>query len=221
GATVTCRQTGGSLAPGQTVTVPITVNRPLLDGSFVNTATVTNTAEGDPNAANNTATDTVVIEPIADVQMTGKQITPSTVRAGENASYVLSFRNTGPSTAQGVVVSDSFTFAPGDTGLTVVSVASSKGGSTCTLAAGAQITPTSPTPAFTCNIGTLANGETQTVTVVVRPNFATGNPVRTFNNTARITTTSREAADGTDNGNNSQSATLTVNPAALNLLVNK
>ena len=221
GATVTCRQTGGSLAPGQTVTVPVTVNRPLADGSFVNTATVTNTAEGDPNIVNNTATDTVVIEPIADVQMTGKQVTPGTVRAGENASYVLSFRNNGPSTAQAVVVSDSFTFAPGDSGLTVVSVASSKGGSSCALLAGAQITPASPAPAFTCNIGSLANGETQSVTVVVRPNYGTGNLVRAVSNTARITTTSREAPDGSDNGNNSQSANLTVNPAALNLLVNK
>jgi len=219
GATVTCRQTAGTLAPGQSVTVPVTVNRPLADGSFTNTATVTNTAEGDPNSANNSASDTVVIEPIADVQMTGKQITPAAVRAGENASYVLSFRNNGPSTAAGVAVSDSFSFAPGDSGLTVVSVASSKAGSSCTLVAGAVINAANA--GFSCTIGSLSNGETQSITVVVRPNFVTGNGARTVSNTARITTTSREAPDGGDNGNNSQPATLTINPAALNLLVNK
>jgi len=61
------------------------------------------------------------------------------VRAGENATYVLSFRNNGPSAAQAVSVSDAIAFAPGDAGLTVISLASSKGGSTCSLGAGAQL----------------------------------------------------------------------------------
>ena len=59
GATVTCNQTGGTLAPGESVTVNVTVNRPLNNGSFTNTANVTNTVEGDPNNANNSASDTV------------------------------------------------------------------------------------------------------------------------------------------------------------------
>lgn len=217
--TVTCSQTGGTLAPGQTVTVPIVVNRPLLDGSFTNTATVGNTVEGDPNSANNSASDTVVIEPIADVEMTGKQITPASVRAGQNASYVLSFRNNGPSTAQGVVVGDSFNFAAGDTGFTVVSIVSSKAGSTCSIVAGAQLTLGSPS--FNCSIGTLANGETQSITVVVRPNFMTGNPARTVTNTATVATSSIENPAGGNNGNNSQSASLAITSALLNLLVNK
>ena len=58
-ATVTCLQSGGVLASGETVTVPITVQRPLPDGSFTNTARVANSAEGDPNASNNVASDTV------------------------------------------------------------------------------------------------------------------------------------------------------------------
>ena len=219
GAAVTCTQSGGLLSPGQTVTVPITVNRPMLEGSFTNTATVANVAQGDANPANNSATDTVVIDPIADVEMTGKSVTPITVRAGENATFVLSFRNNGPSTAAGVAVSDAFDFPPGDSGVTVISVASSKPGSSCNVSPGAVLNPAQPQ--FACNIGSLANGETQTVTLVARPNFMPGNGARNFANTASITTSTPESPNGNDNGNNSRSAALPVAPAAVDLLLNK
>lgn len=219
-ATVTCTQSGGSLGPGATATVTITVQRPLQSGGpFTNTATVSNTVEGDPNPANNSASDTVTIEPIADVQMSGKTVTPNPVRAGENATYVLSFRNNGPSAAAGVVVTDALSLGAGDPGVTVVSITSSKSGSSCSIAAGAQLTPGANS--YSCTIGTLANGETQTITLVVRPDFQAGNPVRTIGNTAAITTTTPESPGGGDNGNNSASAALTVNGAALDLLVNK
>ena len=221
-AAVTCTQTGGQLQQGQSVTVAITVNRPLQDGSFTNTASVSNSNEGDPNAANNSASDTVVIEPIADVELTGKSVTPGTVRAGEIATYVLSFRNNGPSTAAAVTVSDTFTFpggTPADAGTTVVEIVSSKGGSSCSIAAGAVLNAASS--AFSCTIGALANGETQSITLRVRPNFQPGNGGRTFTNLARVNTATPEAPDGGDNGNNQQSAALNISAAALDLLVNK
>ena len=90
---IVCTQTAGVLARGQTVTIPITVNRPLTEGTFTNTATVTNTREGDPNSANNTASDTVTIQPIADVEMTAKSVSPAAIKAGEIATFVLSYRN--------------------------------------------------------------------------------------------------------------------------------
>ncbi len=218
-AAVTCTQTGGQLLQGQSVTVTIVVNRPLQEGSFTNTATVSNTAEGDPNASNNTASDTVEIAPIADVEMTGKTVTPASVLAGELATYVMSFRNNGPSPALGVSLTDTFTFPVGDSGVTVVSIASSAAGSTCTIAAGAVLAPGSSN--FSCSIGTLANGETQSVTLRVRPNFQAGNAARTFTNVARVSTTSTENVGGGDNGNNEQSASLAVGAASLDLLVNK
>lgn len=219
---VACTQTGGTLTGGQSVTVTIVANRPLLNGTFTNTATVFNTAEGDPNANNNSASDTVTIAPIADVEMTGKSVTPASVRAGEEATYVLSFRNNGPSRAETVTVSDTFTFPGGppvDTGLTVISVASNKPGSTCNIAAQAQLTPAAP--GFTCTIGALESGETRSITLVVRPNWRSGNAARSFGNVARIDTTSVENPAGGDNGNNERTATLAVQPAALDLLVNK
>ena len=218
---LTCSQSAGSLAPGQSVTLDVTVNRPLQEGSFTNTASVGNTVEGDPNNANNSASDTVLIEPIADVQMTRKRIEPSSnlVKAGERATYVLEFKNNGPSTALNVAVDDSFSFAPGDTGFSVVSITPSKAGATCSVAAGSQITPAAPT--FSCTVGTLANQEEGSVSLVLRPHFQPGNAQRSVSNSAHIATSSVENPAGGDNGNNRQPATLVIGPAALDLLVNK
>ena len=226
-ATVICTQNGGVLAQGGTVTVPITVLRGMLAGDFTNSGTVENTVEGDPDRSNNTATDTVTIAPLAYMQMTGKSITPGTVKAGEVATYVLSFRNNGPSTAQNVVVTDIFTFPAGDTGYTVTQITPSKG--SCAFNAGTNpngvgvddvIGPARSS--FTCQIGSMASGETQTVTLKGRPNFQAGNAARVFTNVANVTTTTPERSDGTDGGNNAQGpVTLNVDPASLDLLVNK
>ena len=218
-AQVQCDQTGGQLRQGETVTVAIVVNRPLREGSFVNTASVSNTTEGDPNPNNNSASDVVTIDAIADVQMTGKTVTPASVRAGEVATYVLSFGNNGPSPALNVSVTDTFSFPVGDSGATVTQISSSAAGSSCNIAAGAVLTPT--TPSFTCTIGTLADGQTESITLRVRPNYQAGNAPRNFGNLARVNTSSVENPAGGDNGNNEQSATLAVTAAAVDLLVNK
>ena len=170
---------------------------------------------------NNTATDTVLIEPIADVQMTRKRIEPSTnlIKAGERATYVLEFKNNGPSPALNVTVDDGFSFAPGDAGFTLVAITPSKAGASCSVAAGSQITPAAP--GFSCTVGALANQEEGSVSLVVRPNFQPGNAQRSVSNNAHIATSSVEHPEGGDNGNNRQAATLTITPAALNLLVNK
>ncbi len=214
-----CDQSGGQLRQGESVTVTIVVNRPLRDGSFTNTASVSNTAEGDPNAANNQASDSITVLPIADVEMTGKTVTPASVRAGEIATYVLSFRNNGPSPALNVTVADSFTFPGGDSGVTVTQISSSAPGSTCTIAAGAVLN--SASASFSCSIGTLANGQNESITLRVRPNFQPGNGPRSFTNLARIDTSSIENPAGGDNGNNEQNKALTVTGALVDLLVNK
>ncbi|MFN9805568.1 MAG: SdrD B-like domain-containing protein, partial [Betaproteobacteria bacterium] len=220
GAAVTCTQTGGLLQDGQEVAINIPVNRPLQDSNvdFTNTATVFNTAEGDPNPTNNSASDIVRITPIADVEMTGKSVTPNPVRAGEIATYVISFRNNGPSTAAGVVVTDTITFPAGDSGATVTQITSSKAGSTCSIAAGAVLNGASNT--FTCNIGSLANGEVQSITLRLRPNFQPGNADRVYTNTASISTTTAESTSGSGAAN-SKTATLDVSGAQVDLLVNK
>lgn len=220
-ATVTCTQTGGLLNVGDTVTIPITVSRPMSDGVLNNSATVTSTTLGDPDRTNNTSnTTSITVDPIADVEMQTKNVTPSTVNAGVNATYVMTYRNNGPSSAQGVVITDAMVVPGGDSGFTVVSIASSKSGSSCSgLTAGDSYG--AGTNTLTCTIGTLTNGQTETVTLVIRPNWQSGSAVRTLTNTASITTTTWENTANTDNGNNSQNATLTINPADVDILVNK
>ena len=196
----------------------------MLDGSFTNTATVSNTAEGDPDTNNNAASSSVTIEPVADLEMTGKSVSPGSVRAGQNATYVLSFRNNGPSPSQNVRVTDSFGFAPGDPGLTVVSVSATKAvnpANPCTVRADDLINATTNN-VFSCDIGTLANGETQSVTLVVRPNYQTGNPSsRSFSNTAVVASTSTAEPPTPGTTNNSKSASLGVIDARADLLINK
>ncbi len=219
GASVTCNY--NQLQNGETAVIDITVSRPLLDGAFTNTANITSTSIGDPNPANNTSSLASTVQPVADVEMTGKSVTPSTVQAGVNSTYVLTFRNNGPSVAENVTVTDVFNPAVGDTGFTVISVTSTKG-------ACAGLVPgtsySGGTPTLTCNIGNMSPAEGQTVTLVIRPNYMAAPPApRTLTNVASVITTTRES-DGppsTVNTNNSKNGLLTITPASLDLLINK
>lgn len=219
GATVTCNY--NQLQNGETAVIDITVSRPLLDGPFTNTASITSTSIGDPNPANNSSSIASTVQPVADVEMTGKSVTPSTVQAGVNSTYVLTFRNNGPSVAENVTVTDVFNPAVGDAGFTVISVASTKG-SCAGLVVGTSYS--AGTPTLTCNIGSMSPAEGQTVTIVIRPNYMAVPPSpRTLANTASVITTTRES-DGppsTVNTNNSKNGLLTITPASLDLLINK
>jgi uncharacterized repeat protein (TIGR01451 family) len=223
GATVTCTQMiGGLLIVGDTVTIPVTVRRPIQDGTIKNIATVNSTTLGDPNRSNNTSNETTItVEPIADVEMQTKEVIPNSVRAGVNATYVLTFRNNGPSNALDVVVTDQMlsSIVADTAGFTFISATPSLG--SCTgLDAGTSYV-IGDVPTLTCTIGTLTPGHSETVTIVIRPNWQANNAVRTLNNIASITTTTRESASGGNNGNNSQVASLMVTPAEVDVLVNK
>jgi uncharacterized repeat protein (TIGR01451 family) len=204
GSTVTCTQQSGSLASGATDHFVIQVTRPLYDGSQTNTATVNSTEVGDPDHTNNSDTATVIIDPICDVQMQNKTVTPASVPAGTDATYVMTFRNNGPSTAQNVVVADVFSI-PGGQDFTLISATPSEG--SCSWS----------DPTLTCTGITLNNGETRTVTVIIMPNWQSGDPTWTIDNTATIATTTTES----DLTNNTQGATLNVKASDLDLLVNK
>lgn len=205
GSTVTCNLQ--DMANGAVTTVNITVTRPMSDGDWTNTAAVFSSNIGDPNRANNTASAPVVtVAGIADMEMTAKTVTPTSVRAGVEATYVLSFRNSGASTADNVVVTD--TFNPAGVGAyTFISATASKG--SCSAMAG---------DVLTCNIGSMARNETQSVTVVIRPDYMAVPPTpRVLPNTADVSTTTTES----DSGNNSQAVDLDIIEASLDLIINK
>lgn len=75
-------------------------------GSLVNTATVTAPADPpDPNLANNTATDTDTLTPIADLAIT-KTDNSDTAVPGSQVTYTITVTNNGPSDVTGATVSD-------------------------------------------------------------------------------------------------------------------
>jgi len=219
GSTVTCTQTGGTLPVGQTIVFTIGVSRPLLSGTLNNTANITSTTLGDPNPANNQATATVTVDANADVEVVSKSVLPVTIFAGTNATYTISVRNNGPSTADSVTLVDDLCNGGGSTdcNYTLISATASGSGGSCLHDAGAHT--------VTCTWGPLsqfARGRVESVTVILSPNWQALPPnPRQFVNTATISTTTPEKYDGTNWGNNSKSATLTINPATLDVLVNK
>src|SRR6185295_6897155 len=74
-------------------------------GTLSNTATVT--LAGDPNAANNSATDTDTLTPSANLGITNTDGV-TTATAGGSVSYTITASNAGPSNAPGSTVADTF-----------------------------------------------------------------------------------------------------------------
>lgn len=221
-----CTQNAGVLKNGDSITFAVPVSRNLNAGSFTNTASVSSTTQGDTNTGNNNPSVAVVIDPIADVQMVSKILTPTSTQAGTEVTYVLTFRNNGPSQAAAVSVADTFNVSAADPGFTVISVtpaAWTSGTPTCSGMTAGQSFGAGSTTTLTCTGTTLNSGEQRTVQLVVRPNWKVGQTAGvdwTIPNTANITTTTAENINGTDGGNNSQSALLTVQAASVDLLIN-
>jgi len=124
----------------------------------------------------------------ADLSMTAKA--PATIKSGANLSYALTAKNNGPDTAQGVSVTD---VTP--TGTTFVSVTPNTG--TCTAP------PVGGTGTVTCTVGTMANGTSLKITLVVNVNAASGSVIT---DTASVTSTTSDP----HLTNNTSTATTTV-----------
>ena len=124
--------------------------------------------------------------PTTDLAIT-KSASPNPATVGSNLTYTLTVTNNGPSSATGVTTSDTL---PGS--VTFVSLSASQG--TC-----------SGTATVTCSHGSLANGASATVTIVVTPNTTT-----TLSNTASVS--GNESDPSTSN--NSSTVITTVNPPA-------
>lgn len=161
--TVTCTRSGPLALNAVTPAITITAQT-LTAGVIANTACVTATGTaGDPNAANdcNTAPTTTTAT-TADVAIS-QTASPNPVSGGFPLTYTLTVTNNGPDPATSVVVSDALP--------TAVFVSATPSVGTC-----------SGTSTVTCSLGTLANGASETIVIIIRPLNGPG----TRNNTATV-----------------------------------
>jgi uncharacterized repeat protein (TIGR01451 family) len=127
--------------------------------------------------------------PAADLSIT-KTDSPDPVIVGNNITYTIAVTNNGPNSATGVIVSDTL-----PAGVTFVSATPSQG--SC-----------SGTSAVSCALGSLSNGASATVTLVV-----TATQTGSVSNTASVT---RNEADPKSSNDSATAATM-VNPAPRSL----
>ena len=184
--TVTC--TVGTLTDGAsaTITIVLAIDSDAPDGSSIANTAIVSATTSDPDNGNNSSTTTATVATSADVSI--KKNGPATVTAGSNATYAIDVTNSGPSDAANVSLSDTL---PPNT--TFVSATPGCSGTTT----------------VTCAIGTLANGATTTITIVVAvdSDAADGSSVA---NTATVSTTTSDA----NNANDSSTTTATVATSA-------
>jgi uncharacterized repeat protein (TIGR01451 family) len=159
------------LAVGASVVVTVggTV-APNATGTLVNTAKVTPPAGvTDPDGADNTATDTDTLGPVADVSV-AKSNGVTSQSPGATSAYTITVANVGPSAAAGVTITD-----PLPAGVTTASW-------TCSAAAGSSCSATSGSGAINTVVNLAAGG---VVTFMV--SLQAGPSAGTLTNTASAT----------------------------------
>lgn len=189
GGTGTVNCTLASLAPATpaTFTLVVAVNPAAPTGALPNTAAVSTTAtDGTPANNSSTATTTITLA-AADVSIT-KTASAGPYTTGNAITYTIVVANAGPGAATNVVVTD-------------------------ILPAGATFNSATPTQGscagtatVTCTLGTLANGASASIALVVTPNSS-----GSLSNTATVTATN---TDG-NAGNNASTAVIAIDPAAV------
>lgn len=174
-----------------------------------NAASAISSVTADADVTNNRVQVSSQVDPRADVSVT-KTDSPDPVAAGQNLTYVITARSNGPSQALNVTIDDVLP-------LNVLFVSATPSTGTCAVTPTANSVTGAGNRNVTCNLGTIANGAQQTVTIVVRPATATRGTTLT-NDVTVSTTTIEPPSPGTSN-NTATAATAVSNPS-LDLLVN-
>ena len=148
----------------------------------------------DPNAANNSATDTDTLSAQADLAIT-KTDGVTTATPGGAVTYTITAANAGPSNALGATVADTFPAS-----LTCTWTCVGAGGATCTAAGSGNINntvnlPTGGSVTYTasCSIGASATGTLSNTATVAAPGGVTD--PNAANNSATDTDTLVPSAD--------------------------
>ena len=206
GQVVTCQLGGLSNGGSIAFTIKVAVNTGAAASgphSITNTATVTQLGAADPTAANNTATDTVLVEDLANLAVTKLCKPDTTVNAGEPIDCTVFVDNSGPSDARNVVIDDTML----SNGAFVVSNV------TPTLAAGTPgctLTAVTGGQQLTCRVG---NVQAATATQPGRATLTyriTANDGQDINNVASV----RSDTPDPDASNNQATVNLTIRSVA-------
>ncbi|HEV7767757.1 MAG TPA: ExeM/NucH family extracellular endonuclease [Thermoanaerobaculia bacterium] len=201
GGTVTCTNPSAGLGSAA-FTLVVAVDPSAAAGSVItNTATV-ESATGDSNGGNNSATATTTVEGLADLSVT-KVDTPDPVTAGTNLTYTITVNNAGPSSATTVSVTDAL-----PTGTTFVSLSSPGGWSCTTPAVGGTGTVTCTNPSIPIGNSVF------TLVINVNPGTANGTVIT---NSASVSS----ATSDPNGGNETAVATTTVGTGSADLSVTK
>ena len=172
-----------SVAPstGRTMTIVVTV-KPQTTGNVHNDARVTSDTLDTNNSNDLAHTDTAVVAR-ADLS-TAISATPNPVVAGRTLSYQITVSNAGPSTATGVMITDTLPAV-----LTYTSATVSTAGGTCGLQVNTNIVQ--------CQIGTLDPGQNSVIFIygLVSPSAVSGS---TITNTATASSAATDPAPGND-----------------------
>ena len=153
-------------------------------GARTDIANALSPVTADPNLGNNSGSVPYAITARADVTVT-KSGSPATVAAGQDLTYVIAARNeaNGLSAADAVTITDTL---PAN----VAFISASPSAGACGTAPAANSTTGPGNNSLICNVGTIANGAQQTLTVVVRPNPATRGTA--LHNDVAVSTTTTE-----------------------------
>ena len=188
---VTCNLSGSLGMNTSAPDITIRVNAPAGGAVIENTASVTGN-QNDPYSANNSVTISTTVTAVANLSIT-KDDSPDPVCLGKKITYTLTVNNAGPSTANGIVVTD--TLPLGSTWISATgsgwSCSHGNGIVTCTLAS--------------LNAGTTASA----ITIQAYAPNQTG----TISNTATVSSTVIDRIPG----NNTASAATTVTSADLSI----
>ncbi|MGW4161697.1 hypothetical protein [Streptomyces sp. NPDC004788] len=140
--------------PGRATVV---VSYTATEGQTVHDSATVTSDTPDPDSANNTQSTQLPITSLADLKITSATATPDPVTAGTDLTFSVTVRNSGPSTAQNVVLKDQL---PAGVTVTSITLPSS---TSCT--AGVPGDPFQPAG---CGLDLLRPGATATMTIVTR-----------------------------------------------------
>jgi fimbrial isopeptide formation D2 family protein/uncharacterized repeat protein (TIGR01451 family) len=162
GQAVTCQ--AGEIVPnaGFQLLVVAQVDQGWAGASITNTATLTPGAETDPNAANNTSSATITVNPgstAADLKVT-KKASAKTVKPGGTLGYTITVANQGGSAATSATLTDTLPVGLTPTSATFNGTKCTISGRKVTCALGQMITGASTTVKISAKVGKDRAGET-------------------------------------------------------------